>query len=109
MILAEFIRDGLGSWKGFSVSGHADYSAEGSDIVCAAVTALTSTVTSSVEEFTDDRFLLDLGENGGLARMSFPDGISQKTQLLIDAYALGLQLVEEQFGSDYLQIRFKEG
>ena len=37
---------------GYKLSGHADYSEYGSDIVCAAVSALVINTINSIENFT---------------------------------------------------------
>ena len=38
--------------RGFLSAGHADWAEEGSDIVCAAVSALTQTCVNALETFT---------------------------------------------------------
>ena len=43
MIRIKMEKDRQGRLCGFIVEGHADYAEEGSDIVCAAVSALTQT------------------------------------------------------------------
>ena len=46
--------DGAGNYTGFLVRGHAGYAAAGSDIVCAAVSALILNMANSVGTFTGD-------------------------------------------------------
>ena len=41
--------DSTGNYTGFSVRGHAGYAEAGSDIVCAAVSALTTTCVNAME------------------------------------------------------------
>ena len=41
-------------YRGFRSSGHAGYAEEGSDIICAAVSALTVNAINSIDELTDD-------------------------------------------------------
>ena len=43
-----------GSFHGFHSQDHAGYSAEGQDIVCAAVSALVINFVNSLDELTDD-------------------------------------------------------
>ena len=42
-------RDRAGQWLGFSVKGHSGYAEEGSDIVCAGISALTITCINALE------------------------------------------------------------
>ena len=48
---------------GFKLSGHAQYSEYGTDIVCAAVSALVINTINSIEQFTSDKFSLKQDEN----------------------------------------------
>ena len=48
-----------GHYKSFHINGHAMYAEAGSDIVCAAVSALVINTINSIEEFTDDPFTCD--------------------------------------------------
>lgn len=41
--------DGVGNYTGFSVRGHTGYAEAGSDIVCAAVSVLTTTCVNAME------------------------------------------------------------
>ncbi len=38
-----------GSFRGFEISGHSDYSVSGSDIICAAISAMTSLTATCLE------------------------------------------------------------
>ena len=66
---------------GFKAHGHAGFSEEGQDIVCAAVSVLTINTLNAIEKFADDRTSLVSDESKGsltidlkvirLARQSF--------------------------------------
>ena len=43
-----------GIYKGFELSGHAGYAKNGADIVCAAISMLTTNTINSIETFTDE-------------------------------------------------------
>ena len=45
-----------GTFQGFHSQDHAGYSAEGQDIVCAAVSALVINFVNSLDELTDDHY-----------------------------------------------------
>ena len=51
-----------GIYKGFELSGHAGYAKSGADIVCAAISMLTTNTINSIETFTDDFFSYEENE-----------------------------------------------
>ncbi len=56
MIRVTFIKmKNKGSMLGFKAHGHAGFSEEGQDIVCAAVSVLTINTLNAIEKFADDR------------------------------------------------------
>ena len=48
MTRAVFLCDSLGRFTGFHVKGHAGYAEEGSDIVCSAISVLTTTCVNAL-------------------------------------------------------------
>ena len=77
-----------GHYKSFHINGHAMYAEAGSDIVCAAVSALVINTINSIEEFTDD--------------------LSAATELLMDSLMLGLTNIVEAYGEEYLKVEMVE-
>ena len=61
------------TYKGFLCEGHAEYSEEGMDIVCAAVSALTVNTINSVEKLTEDPFAFEEKEEGGWLKLEFKE------------------------------------
>ena len=51
-----------GTFQGFHSQDHAGYSAEGQDIVCAAVSALVINFVNSLDELTDDHYQIDVNQ-----------------------------------------------
>ena len=49
MIKADFYLNTDGSYRGFSVSGHAGYAKRGQDIVCASVSSLVINTVNAIE------------------------------------------------------------
>jgi len=82
---------------GFRLSGHADYSEYGSDVVCAAVSALVINTINSIENFTSDRFTLDQNEKNGFIEFHLVSTMSNNTNLLLSSLALGLQGIVEEY------------
>ena len=91
----------------FESKGHAEFEEEGLDIVCAAVSALSINAANSLEAFTDDTFTVDVGEDGYLS-IRLPEVPSKEAQLLMESLALGLQAVEKDYGSQYVQVLIQE-
>lgn len=76
MIRACLFSDASGYLTGFQVKGHADYADEGQDIVCAAVSSLTTTCCNALEKeigITPDVFAAD-----GHMSCTLPEGISNE-------------------------------
>ncbi len=96
-------------YRGFAVEGHADYAEEDrDDIICAAVSALTVTTANAIETFTDDSFEQEFGEDGGLLRMRFPEGLQERASLLMDAMLLGIESIRTEYGEQYLTLKIEE-
>ena len=89
---------------GFKLSGHADYSEYGSDIVCAAVSALVINTINSIDHFTSDKFSLKQDENKGFIEFHVITEISGNTNLLLSSLALGLQGVAEEYTDKYIRL-----
>ena len=86
-----------GTFQGFHSQDHAGYSAEGQDIVCAAVSALVINFVNSLDELTDDHYQIDVNQ----------EELSHDGSLLLRSLILGLTSVEEEH-EQYLDVIFKE-
>ncbi len=89
---------------GFQVSGHADYSEYGSDVVCAAVSALVINTINSIENFTHDRFTLDQDEKKGFIEFHVVSTLSNNSNLLLSSLVLGLQGIAEEYTEKYIRL-----
>lgn len=90
--------DSDGKYKGFSADGHAEYADPGEDIVCAAVSVLTTNTINAIETFTDDEISYETDD--GYLKFEISGKISQESQLLLNAMMLGLQSIEKSYGTD---------
>ena len=97
-----------GEKAGFSCEGHAGYAQEGEDIVCSAVSALTFNTANSIEAFTDDPLIVEHSEDGGYLSVLLKETISDRSKVLLDSLELGLKMIEETYGNDYLTIRTQD-
>ena len=99
---------GSGYYAGICLDGHAGYAEKGQDIICAAVSALVFTAANSIEAFTEDAFEGKEDEKAGSFSFLFTSDISPESNLLMNSLVLGLQSIEEQYGREYIHIRFEE-
>ncbi len=103
MITVEIRKSKDGNYIGFSSKGHAGYAEEGYDIICAAVSVLTTNTINSIEKFTEDAFKGEAKD--GLIRWKFTElPISKEAALLMDSLVLGLEDIQESYGKKYIKI-----
>jgi uncharacterized protein YsxB (DUF464 family) len=89
---------------GFKLSGHADYAEHGSDVVCAAVSALVINTINSIENFTSDQFRLEQDEKKGIMEFHVVSTLSNNSNLLLSSLALGLQGITEEYTEKYIKL-----
>lgn len=95
------------TYCGFHMLGHAGYAEYGQDIICAGVSALAINTINSIETFTDDEIEVLAEEETGLLQLSFVNGISQESQLLMKSFVLGIEGISKE-NSSYIKIVFQE-
>mgnify|MGYP005788785045 CR=1 FL=1 len=108
MICVRFYRDSIGQYRGFAVKGHAGYGVYGSDIVCAAVSALSINAANSIEYFSSDRAAVRTEEEAGILFLRLDTQKDETSQLFLKSLELGLKSIQKQYGSKYLKILYKE-
>ena len=95
-----------GGCTGFVSEGHAGYAAEDEeDILCAAVSVLTINTANAIECLAGDR--VEDSEEDGYLMCRFPDGLTEKGKLLLDAMVLGLTQISSRYG-EHLRVITKE-
>nr|WP_296011155.1 ribosomal-processing cysteine protease Prp [uncultured Blautia sp.] len=107
MIKVTIYQDSEQSISGFLMQDHAGYAESGSDIVCAAASALAQNAVNSIEQFTDDAFTVDVDELSGRLEVNLEPGYSKETELLLNSLILGLQGIEEEY-MEYIDVIFEE-
>lgn len=105
MINVSIYRNAKNLITGFTLSGHADYSEYGSDIVCAAVSVLVFNTINSIENFTSDRFTINQNEKKGFIEFHVVSSVSQNSNLLLNSLALGLQGIMDEYKEKYITIK----
>lgn len=96
-------------YRGLKLLGHAGYAKHGSDIICAAVSALTVNTVNAIEKYTDDRIIIKTNALSGLLAFKFIGKASERSILLVDSLILGLQEIQnDNCSKEYIKIIFKE-
>ncbi|GGI65837.1 MULTISPECIES: ribosomal-processing cysteine protease Prp [Enterococcus] len=111
MIKGIFKRNDSGRIKSFELTGHADAGEYGSDIVCAAVSALAINTVNGIEALAGVKPLIEANEEeGGQLYVEIPShhSLTQEqtniTQILLENLLLGLQSVQTE-NSDSLEVQ----
>ena len=90
-----------------SVEGHAGFASAGSDIICAAVSAVAQTLINALmQEHDDDRLCLrELQVNDGSVYIEVEpfDFSQERTSTIIETCMAGFNYLEEEF-PDYVRI-----
>ncbi|MDP2857232.1 MAG: ribosomal-processing cysteine protease Prp [Bacillota bacterium] len=109
MIEAVITRNSGGQVVGITVSGHSGYAESGSDIVCAAVSAVVQTAILGLKNVRG----LDVRDRTGDGELEFRIGRATGLEALCRADAitstmvLGLKDIEQSYG-DYLKVRIRD-
>lgn len=110
MITAKIFRSSHGTVSGFEISGHADYAEEGSDIICAAVSAIAYT---AVGYFTEKKYggkPPEYSEHNGFMKFRAPQiGVdrpedSAAAAAVLEAAVIGLKQIELSYGTEYIKV-----
>lgn len=110
MITAKIHRNSFGNITGFEISGHAGYAEEGSDIICAAVSAIAYTAAGYFSEKRYGGINPDYSEKNGLFRFRLPklygedQAQSVAAQAVLEAFEIGLRQIELSYGKQYIRV-----
>lgn len=105
MVSFSIKRDRNNRINGFTCSGHAGYSKKGTDIVCAAVSALTQSAILALERLVGVELTLKADAKTGYMDCSWenPSDKMDQSQLVIGMVALGLAEIQKQY-PDHLKV-----
>ena len=92
----------------FEMTGHANFSEHGSDIVCAGVSALAITTVNSIEKLGGYQPIVEVDEvEGGYLYMEVVEDLTKEqehtTQILLNSLLLGLEDIQSEY-QDYLAV-----
>lgn len=96
MIIASFKQSKDKKWVSYEITGHANFSHHGQDIVCAAVSALAITTANNIERLAHYQPIFEIdNDNGGYLYIEVISDLTQNqkdiTQLLIEQLYLSLK------------------
>lgn len=109
MVRVEILRSPTGAVTGFVSEGHAGYAPKGSDIVCAAVSALTISAVNGLAHHVGIEPAVYVDEERGVLRCHVDlepldaEAVA-KVQAILETMALGLQEVAREY-SDHLAVK----
>ncbi|MFC6170597.1 ribosomal-processing cysteine protease Prp [Loigolactobacillus jiayinensis] len=109
MIQAQFERDSDGIIHYFQLTGHADSGPYGSDIVCAAVSAVAIGAVNGIQQLAaiTPKVKAD-SDNGGHLECRLPQNLNadqaNTAQIILANFLLSLESIAENY-SDYVTIK----
>ncbi len=85
-----------GAITGFTITGHADYSKHGSDIVCAAVSSAALLVTNTITDVMSVKAFAEANDDGFLT-LKIPENSTTKTNDILRGLKLHLTELSSQY------------
>ena len=97
-----------GEYTGLVADGHAGYADEGQDIICAAISVLITTTINALDEINHEMIDFGMNEYEGYLTFKIINQKDPSSQVLMKALVLGLQSIQNEYGSNYCLVDFKE-
>ena len=85
--------------KGFSISGHSGYAEAGSDIVCAAISAVTAMAEATINDVCGAKAKVRVREENASVRLTLP--VSCDEEEAVQAVLAGMMLTLISMRDDY--------
>ena len=109
MIEGSFNRNDSGQLISFEITGHAEAGPYGSDIVCAAVSALSISTVNGIDALAGFEPIVEMNETeGGYLYVEILSLLNQEqtniAQILLENLLLGLQSIGQEH-SEFIRIR----
>lgn len=94
--------------RGFSCEGHAGYAEHGKDIVCAAVSMISTNTVNAFYKFTTDVPIVHVEGENAVISCKFKKKLSPEGELLLKTFVLGVNTIMEQYGKKFLQVTYAQ-
>ena len=78
------------------------------DVVCAAISVLVLTTLNSLEELAKEPMEQTVNQETGFIKCIFKGRLHEKSIFLLDSMIFGLEQIQQEYGEQYLQIKFEE-
>lgn len=104
MITARIFRNNQKNVTGFEISGHAGYAEEGSDIICAAVSAIAYTALGYFNEKKIGGKVPQYSEKEGYMRFEIDANNTETAFAVMEAAFIGLKQIEYSYGKEYIKV-----
>lgn len=109
MIEGSFNRNDSGQLISFEITGHAEAGPYGSDVVCAAVSALAISTVNGIDALAGFEPIVEMNETeGGYLYVEMLSSLNQEqtniAQILLENLLLGVQSIEQD-NSDFIRIK----
>lgn len=91
----------------FELCGHAGYAEYGSDIVCAAVSALSISAVNGLEYYLPLKPEVEVDETQGFLSCTLPDlepGTLEQAQWILGTMVLGIEEIRKSYGEQFVRI-----
>ena len=91
--------------KGFSISGHSGYAEAGSDIVCAAISAVTAMVEATINDVCGAKAKVRVKEEDARITLTLPTSCDEEesVQAVLSGMMLTLISLREEY-PDYIEV-----
>ena len=90
---------------GFSVSGHSGYAESGSDIICAAITAIVTMAEATINDVCGAKAKVRVGENEARITLKLPKSCDEEetVQAVLAGMMVTLINLQEDY-SDFIEV-----
>ena len=107
MIKAKFLTLNSGEIIGFNITGHANYSEHGKDIVCSAVSSAVYMAANIITELLKVNAEIDINEKCGSMYVSVPYNEIGRCGLILEGLKMHLLMLEEAY-SKHIKVSYME-
>ena len=91
--------------QGFEISGHSDYSEQGSDIICAAVSSAAYMAANTVTEVQS--LSAEITEQDGLMKLSLSPKDAKAAEVVLNGLLLHLNALSQEY-SQFIKVNISE-
>lgn len=95
-----------GRLNGFRACGHSGFEEAGKDIVCSAISVLTTNTVNSLTEINKEEVSVDIKD--GFMEIHLLTFKEESSEVLLKSLELGLESIREEYGSKYCSVDYKE-